>query len=77
MPWLGLTLELDPAAAEAFSEALLEAGAQSVSLDNLEAPRPMLHAVLGRDVDAPALVRRVSASLNLAAPHFTTREIAD
>jgi ribosomal protein L11 methyltransferase len=77
MPWLGLTLELDPAAAEAFSEALLEAGAQSVSLDNLEAPRPMLHAVLGRDVDAAALIRRVSASLNLAAPHFSTREIAD
>jgi ribosomal protein L11 methyltransferase len=37
----------------------------------------MLHAVLGRDVDAAALIRRVSASLNLAAPHFSTREIAD
>ena len=60
MPWLGLTLELDPAAAEAFSEALLEAGAQSVSLDNLDAPRHTLHAVLGRDVD-PAHHRRADA----------------
>jgi ribosomal protein L11 methyltransferase len=77
MPWLGLTLELDPAAAEPFSEALLEAGAQSVSLDNLDAPRPTLHAVLRRDVDPSALVRQVSAALQLAPPRFTACEIAD
>ena len=32
MPWRALTLQLDRAAAEAFSDALLEAGAQSVAL---------------------------------------------
>lgn len=77
MPWLGLTLEVDAATAEPFSEALIEAGAQSVSLDNLDAPRPTLHAVLARETDAAGLVRLVSASLHLPAPCFSTREIAD
>ncbi|HEX6320044.1 MAG TPA: 50S ribosomal protein L11 methyltransferase [Burkholderiales bacterium] len=77
MSWLGLTLELDAAAAEAFSEALLEAGAQSVSLENLDAPRPTLHAVLARDADPSELIRRASTSLNLAAPRFSASEIAD
>jgi ribosomal protein L11 methyltransferase len=77
MPWLGLTLELDPAAAEVFSEALLEAGAQSVSLDDLDSPRPTLHALLARDVDPAQLVLRASASLGMAAPRFSTRDIAD
>lgn len=77
MPWVGLTLELDPAAAEAFSEALLEAGAQSVAIDNLDAPQPTLHALLARDVDPAELVRRVSASLDLAAPRFSAAEVAD
>jgi ribosomal protein L11 methyltransferase len=77
MPWLGLTLELDAAGAEAFGDALLEAGAQSVSLDAPDAARPTLHAVLARDADAAGLVRRVSASLGLAPPDFSTVEIAD
>ena len=33
MGWLALTLRVEPTAAEAFSDALLEAGAQSVSLE--------------------------------------------
>jgi ribosomal protein L11 methyltransferase len=77
MPWLGLSLELDAAVAESFADALLEAGAQSVSLDHPDAPRPVLHAVLARDADAAGLVARVSVSLGLAAPRFSTREIAD
>lgn len=45
MPWLSLTLEVEEAAAEALSEALLARGAQSVSLEDAdegtahEAPR--------------------------------------
>ena len=34
MAWLSITLELDPAQAETLSEALLEAGAESVSLES-------------------------------------------
>jgi ribosomal protein L11 methyltransferase len=37
MPWLSLTLEVEEAAAEALSEALLERGAQSVSLEDADA----------------------------------------
>ena len=33
MPWLALTLQVERTAAEAFSDALLEAGAQSVWLE--------------------------------------------
>lgn len=37
MPWLSLTLEVEEAVAEAVSEALLECGAQSVSLEDADA----------------------------------------
>ena len=33
MPWLALRLQVERAAAEAFSDALLEAGAQSVAVE--------------------------------------------
>lgn len=36
MPWLSLTLEVEDAAAETLSEALLERGAQSVSLEDAD-----------------------------------------
>ncbi len=42
MPWLSLTLQVDAAAAERFTQALLDAGAQSVSLEN---PQGRLQAV--------------------------------
>ncbi len=37
MPWLSLTLEVEEAAAEALSEALLELGARSVSMEDADA----------------------------------------
>ena len=37
MPWLALTFEIDAAHAEAFGDALLEAGADSVSLEDADA----------------------------------------
>lgn len=37
MPWLSLTLDVEEAAAEALSEALLERGAQSVSIEDADA----------------------------------------
>jgi len=37
MPWLALTLELEDVAAEAFSDALIEAGAASVALEDAQA----------------------------------------
>jgi ribosomal protein L11 methyltransferase len=77
MPWLGLSLELDAASAEAFSEALLEAGAQSVALENLDAPRPTLHALLVPGIDVAQTVGTASRAAGIAPPQFSTREVAD
>ncbi len=77
MPWLGLLLELDAASAEAFSEALLDAGAQSVALENLDAPRRTLHALLPAGSNARHIVASASRAAGLAPPQFSTREVAD
>lgn len=78
MAWLALTLEVDAAAAEAMSEALLEAGAQSVSLDNIDQARPTLSALLSPQADPYALVRQAAIAAGLAAPpEFALRQVAD
>jgi ribosomal protein L11 methyltransferase len=51
MAWLCLRVDLVPHAAEALSEALLEAGAQSVSLDAPEQGRLALRALFAADAD--------------------------
>ena len=47
MPLLALRVEVERAQAEALSEALMEQGAQSVSIDAPDAPRPVLSALFG------------------------------
>ncbi len=78
MPWLELSLELEAAAAEAFSECLLEAGALSVALDDLEAARQTLRALLAPGSNASRVVAAASGLAGLGAvPAFSIREIAD
>jgi ribosomal protein L11 methyltransferase len=78
MPWLALTLEVDAGAAEAMSDALLEAGAQSVSIDQVERPRHALSALLSIQQDAHGLVARAASAAGLApAPPFSVSEVAD
>lgn len=78
MPWHALELEVDAAAAEALSEALLESGAQSVALENLERSRQRLIALIDPGTDAQGLVRAAAAAAGLAAaPAFTLGEVAD
>ena len=78
MPWLALTLEVEAEAAEAMSEALIAAGAQSVSVEGLDLPRPTLQALTRPDDDAGRLVREAAAAAGLAeAPPFTTCAVAD
>ena len=78
MPWLALTLEVDAAAAEAMSEALLEAGAQSVWLDDVERDRPSITALLDLGSDAAALMRQASAAAGLSTPPvFSISQVAD
>jgi ribosomal protein L11 methyltransferase len=77
MPWLAVTLKVDAEAAEALSEALLEAGADSVSLDHPDAPRVALRALLAPQLDAAALLASASAACGLATPAFTVERLED
>ena len=76
MPWLSITLELAAAEAEAFSDALIEAGAESVALDPV-GPLTRLSALAPRDADAAALVAAAAKSAALAAPRFDVAAVAD
>ena len=73
MPWIALTLDVERAAAEAFSDALLEAGAQSVSLDEHGA----VVALLRMDDDSQALLARASSSAGIAVPRFRSETVQD
>ena len=72
MPWRALTLQVDRAAAEAFSDALLEAGAQSVALEN-----DAVVALFNLQQDAPALVGSAARSTGIAVPPYASQEIED
>ena len=60
MPLLALQLEVEPAAADALSDALLDAGAESVAIDGIDGPRALLRALFAEGVD-PA--RALAAAL--------------
>lgn len=78
MPWHALELEVDAAVADALSEALLEAGAQSVALDNIERGRQTLSALVDVRSDPQRLVREAAALAGLAAaPAFTLGELGE
>ena len=73
MPWLAFTLQVEREAAEALSDALLEAGAQSVWL---EAPGKV-SALLSQQQDAEALVATAARAAGIAPPKFTRETLAD
>jgi ribosomal protein L11 methyltransferase len=78
MPFLALTLKLDATAAEAMSEALIEAGAQSVSLEGVDDPQRTVQALLAPCDDPDAIVRAAAQAAGLpAAPVFSTSSVAD
>lgn len=72
MPWLAVSLDVEAGAAEAFSDALLEAGAQSVAV---EAGR--LSAVLKAHDDPAAIVAFAAQSVGMRIPNFSARGLAD
>ncbi len=78
MSWHALELEVDAALAEALSEALLEAGAQSVALANIERERQTLSALVDARADPVRLVREAAALAGLAAvPAFRLGALGD
>ena len=85
MAWLAITFELDPASAEAISETLLEAGAESVSLEStsndpatLEPGARMRVVALARAAaDPAALVAAAAAAAALAPPAFRVARVEE
>lgn len=77
MAWLALTLEVAPEGADALSEALMEAGAQSVGIDGFDRPCRTLSALLPPGCDAAALLREASIAAALPLPSYATREVDD
>jgi len=73
MPWLALTLEVDRAAADVFSDALLDAGAQSVSL---EGEGKVMMILSPRD-DSNALIGAAARAAGIAAPRFSSEQLDD
>jgi ribosomal protein L11 methyltransferase len=76
MPWLSITLELDAPQAEALSEALIEAGADSVALDT-EGVLMRVSVLAAEDVDGSALVARAAGAAGLPVPAFSMARLAD
>jgi ribosomal protein L11 methyltransferase len=72
MPWLALSVQVAPGAAEPFSDALLEAGAQSVSL---EAGR--VAAILDPKQNARAMVAAAALAIGIDAPPYDTQALED
>jgi ribosomal protein L11 methyltransferase len=77
MPWLALTLELDAQVAEPFSDALLEAGADSVLLDASATARQRLTALLGAAVAPQTVLARAARACGIPTPDFTTATLDD
>jgi ribosomal protein L11 methyltransferase len=76
VPWLALSLELDPPQAEALSEALMETGAESVSLDPAGA-RMCLTALAPQDADPAALIGAAAQLAGLPVPSYSTARVED
>ncbi len=80
MPWLAISLELEPAPAEALSEALLEQGVESVALDpagDAATALVRLTALAPAGADAAQLVASAARSAALPMPAFRTSPVED
>ena len=85
MAWLSITLELDALQAEAFSDALLEAGAESVALESTSSDSATLEpgarlrvvALAAAAADPAALVATAAAISALAPPRFTVAPLEE
>lgn len=80
MAWLAITLELAPPQAEALSEALLEAGAESVALDpvaDAAKARTRLTALAAAGADCAALVAAAAGAAALDTPAFSVARLED
>lgn len=76
MAWLSIALELDLLQAETLSEALMDAGAESVALDPA-GPQMRLTVLAAPGTDAGALIATAASAAALALPAFTVTRLED
>jgi len=76
VPWLAISLELASAPAEAMSDALMEAGADSVALEPAGA-HTRLTALAAAGADAAALVAAAARAAALPLPDFSAVRLED
>ncbi|HET7365454.1 MAG TPA: 50S ribosomal protein L11 methyltransferase [Burkholderiales bacterium] len=74
---LALRVEVPREVAEALSEALLEQGAQSVSIEALDDPEVVLSAVFGGNADPQRALERALARCDARAAGCSVRAIED
>jgi ribosomal protein L11 methyltransferase len=78
MPWLAVSLEVDAAAADALSEALLEAGARSVWQESTGTQDCRLAILLDIDAEPIRVLSAAAASAGLEkTPRFSTARLED
>ena len=85
MAWLSITFELDPVQAETLSEALLEAGAESVSLESTSSDPATLEpggrmrviALAMAGADPTVLVAAAAAAAAITPPAFTVARVEE
>ncbi len=85
MAWLSITLELEPPQAEALSDALLEAGAESVALESTSSDPATLEpgarlrvvALARAAADPAALVSAAATIAAITAPEYTVAPLAE
>lgn len=80
MPWLSISFEADPAPAEALSEALIEAGADSVALEpvvDAAGPRMRVIALAAAGADGAALMAAAARAAALPLPAYRSSRLED
>jgi len=77
MAWHAVTLELDAGLAEAFSDALLARGAESVSLDHPDAPSPRVQALFPLTATIRGLIAEAAEECGVPPPAYRLERLED
>ena len=77
MPLFALRVEVPPELAEPLSDALLEQGAQSVSIEALDDPETVLSAIFAGNADPERALESALAHCNARAAGYSVRDIED
>jgi ribosomal protein L11 methyltransferase len=78
MAWLALRAVVEAGWAEALSDALMEAGAESAAIDAPDSDHPSVCALIRDDVEPQAFVAAAARRCGLAPiPRFTIERLAD